>query len=430
MTPARTTRLLPKAYRPLFAHAQFRRLLPVMSLSDLGDGMSTVAVAWLAILIAPPGRSGLLLGAAVAAYSLPGAAGALLLGRRLRGIPAQRLMVANACLRALCLGCVPLAWAAGLLSPALYVVLLAGSSVLSAWGSAGKYGLLAQLLVPELRLAANALIGSSSSAAMIVGPAVAGLLVAGLDPAWIIGLDALSFAVLAVRVGRLRPPPDSAPAAPTASGAPAASGAGGSGLRLLRGQPELLGVIALTWGFNFLYGPVEVALPLHVSRDLHAGAGLLGTYWACFGLGAVLGGLAVGSLRRLPLWPVTLGIVAGWGAVLLPVGLAVPTAVSLGCFGLGGLIYGPFNALSFTLFQQRTPAALLTTVLAARSAALLTSAPVGTALGGPLTAALGPGRVLVGSALTTVLLAAGAATVAVLVRARPARRPRSAAGRA
>ena len=424
MTPARTTRLLPKAYRPLFAHAQFRRLLPVMSLSDLGDGMSTVAVAWLAILIAPPGRSGLLLGAAVAAYSLPGAAGALLLGRRLRGIPAQRLMVANACLRALCLGCVPLAWAAGLLSPALYVVLLAGSSVLSAWGSAGKYGLLAQLLVPELRLAANALIGSSSSAAMIVGPAVAGLLVAGLDPAWIIGLDALSFAVLAVRVGRLRPPPDSAPATP------AAPGAGGSGLRLLRGQPELLGIIAVTWGFNFLYGPVEVALPLHVSRDLHAGAGLLGTYWACFGLGAVLGGLAVGSLRRLPLWPVTLGIVAGWGAVLLPVGLAVPTAVSLGCFGLGGLIYGPFNALSFTLFQQRTPAALLTTVLAARSAALLTSAPVGTALGGPLTAALGPGRVLVGSALTTVLLAAGAAVVAVLVRARPARRPRSAAGQA
>ncbi|QMU67158.1 MFS transporter [Streptacidiphilus sp. P02-A3a] len=408
MTPTRTTRLLPSAYRPLLAHATFRRLLPAMAVSDFGDGMSAVAVAWLAILIAPPGRAGLLLGAAVAAYSLPGVVGALVLGRRLRRVPARRLLVANASLRALCLGCVPLAWAAGLLNPVLYVVLLGGSSLLSSWGSAGKYGLLGQLLVPELRLAANALVSSSSSAAMVLGPAVAGLLVAGIGPAWIIGLNALSFAVLALQVGRLALA--AAPAAPTADHA-------GSGLRLLRGQPELLGIIALTWAFNFLYGPVEVALPLHVSRDLHAGAGLLGLYWACFGVGAVLGSLAVGGLRRLPLWPVTLGIVAGWGVVLLPVGLAVPTAVSLGCFALGGLIYGPFNALSFTLFQQRTPAALLTTVLAVRGAALLTSDPIGTALGGPLTSALGAGPVLVGSALATVLLAVGAAVVATVVRA-------------
>ncbi len=416
MTPSRTpTRLLPKAYRPLFAHTRFRRLLPAMAVSDLGDGMSAVAVAWLAILIAPPGRSGLLLGAAVAANSLPGAAGALLLGRRMRGIPARRLLVANASLRAVCLGCIPLAWAAGLLNPVLYVVLLAASSMLSAWGSAGKYGLLAQLLVPELRLAANALVGSSSSAAMVAGPALAGLLVAGVGPAWIIGLDALSFAVLAVQVGRLRLPPD---AEPDASAASASAASAATGMQLLRGQPQLLGILAVTWVFYFLYGPVEVALPLHVSKDLHAGAGLLGMYWACYGVGAVLGGLTVGALRRLPLWPVTLGIVAGWGVVLVPVGLAVPTAVSLGCFALGGLIYGPFIALSFTLFQQRTPAALLTTVLAARSVALLTSDPVGTALGGPLTTALGAGRVLVGSGLATVALAVGAAAVATAVRAR------------
>ena len=89
MTPTRTTPLLPRAYRPLFAHVQFRQLLPAVSASDLGDGMSVVAVAWLAIMIAPPGRSGLLLGAAVAAYSLPGAAGALVFGRWLRQLRAR-----------------------------------------------------------------------------------------------------------------------------------------------------------------------------------------------------------------------------------------------------------------------------------------------------------------------------------------------------
>ncbi len=390
--------MLPPAYRPLLAHRRFRRLLPAVAASDLGDGMSVVAVAWLAIVIAPAGQSGLWLGAAVAAYSLPGAAGALVFGRWLRRLRARQVLMANSSLRAILLGCVPVAWAAGELHPILYVALLAGSSMLHAWGGAGKYTLLAEMLPPGQRLAANALVSSSSSASVIIGPALAGLLATAISPAWIIGLDAVSFAILAVQVGRL----------PEAAVVPARSSAG---LRLLRGQPELLGILALTWLFFLLYGPVEVALPLHVTSDLGAKASLLGLYWALFGIGAVAGTLSAGALRALPLWPVTLGIVAGWGAMLVPFGLHVPTPVSLACFAIGGVIYGPFTALSFTLFQDRTPAAWLSTVLAARSATLLTATPVGTALGGPLTAAFGPSRVLAGSGIATILLAVTAALI-------------------
>ncbi len=415
MTPARTTRLLPQAYRPLFAHPDIRRLLPALAASDLGDGMSVVAVAWLAIEIAPPGRSGMLLGAALAAYALPGAAGALLFGRWLRRLPAGRLLVADSRIRAVLLGCVPLAWAAGVLHPVLYVALLAGSSVLHAWGNAGKYSLLAGLLPPEQRLAANALVSSSVSASIVIGPALAGFLAAVIGPAWLIGLDALSFAVLAAQVGRLRDAPPGKGGEQggdgAATAAPVEADRSAAGLQLLRKQPELLGVLALTWFFNFLYGPAEVALPLHVTDDLHAGAGLLGLYWALFGAGAVLGGLAAGALRRFPLWPVTLGIVAGWGLALVPFGLGASAPVTLACFTLGGLIYGPFTALSYTLFQERTPAAWLTAVLAARSAALLTAGPVGTALGGPLIALLGPRQVLAASGIATVVLAAVGAAV-------------------
>lgn len=370
--------------------------------------MSVVAVAWLAIQIAPPGRSGLFVGAAIAAYALPGAAGALVFGRWLRRLPAQRLLAADSWLRASLLGCVPLAWTAGVLTPVLYVVLLAGSSVLHAWGSAGKYSLVAQILPPDQRLAANALVSSSTSASVIVGPALAGFLAMAVSPAWIIGLDAVSFAVLALQVGRL-----GGVAKPIAMSGPVGTGRSAAGLHLLRRQPELLGVLALTWFFNFLYGPVEVALPLHVTDDLHAESSLLGLYWTLFGVGAVLGSLAAGALRKLPLWPVTLAIVAGWGLTLVPFGLGGPASVSVACFALGGVIYGPFTALSFTLFQDRTPAAWLTTVLAARSAALLTAAPVGTALGGPLTAALGPRLVLAASGITTVVLAIVATGVRV-----------------
>jgi predicted MFS family arabinose efflux permease len=427
-----TVRLLPAAYRPVLAHRRFRRLLPALAASDLGDGMSVVAVAWLAIVIAPAGRSSLLLGAAVAAYTLPGAAGALVFGRWLRRMPARRLLLAHSGLRAVLLGCVPLAFAAGLLHPVLYVALLAGSSVLHAWGGAGKYALLAEMLPQDRRLAANALVSASSSASFVIGPALAGLLATTMSPAWIIGLDAVSFALLAIQVGRLwrtgpvpggalerTPAPESEGESVGESvGPPVDAARSAAGLRLLRSRPELLGILVLTWLFYLIYGPVEVALPLHVTEDLHAGSGLLGVYWALFGVGAVLGGLTAGALRRLPLWPVTLGIVAGWGAILVPFGFGAPAAVSVTCFALGGAIYGPFTALSYTLFQDRTPAAWLTTVLAARTTALLTATPVGTALGGPLTAALGPRQVLAGSGFATLLVAAAATAVRLWQRGR------------
>jgi predicted MFS family arabinose efflux permease len=180
---------------------------------------------------------------------------------------------------------------------------------------------------------------------------------------------------------------------------------------LLRSHPELLGLLTLTWFFNLLYGPVEVALPLHVTDDLHAPGSLLGLYWALFGAGAVLGALAVGALRRLPLWPVMIAIVIGWGLSLLPFGLDAPTAVTVASFTLGGAIYGPFVALSVTLMQAKSPPQHRAAMLAARSAVLLTASPLGTALGGPLTATLGPRATLGGSGLATVALGAIAACV-------------------
>ncbi|NYV78714.1 MFS transporter, partial [Streptomyces sp. UH6] len=81
MTAPRTGRTrfpkLPPAYRPLFAHRPFRRLLPAFVASDFGDGMAVVTVPWLAVLLAPEENPGLYVGAAVAAYALPGAVGAL-----------------------------------------------------------------------------------------------------------------------------------------------------------------------------------------------------------------------------------------------------------------------------------------------------------------------------------------------------------------
>jgi MFS family permease len=403
--------LVPAAYRPVLAHRVVRRLIVGFGVSSLGDGMSFVAVAWLAIELAPETSTGLWVGAAVAAYTLPGVVGALVLGRRLRRVRPRTLVVADNTLRAVLLGAVPLVWLAGLLTPGWYVVLLAASSALHAWGVAGKYSVLAELVPDGERLAANTLFTTLDFAATIAGPLVAGLLVTVVSPAYVIGLDALSYAFLAVlvarttmpRAGRVDSPLDRAAAR--------------SGFALLRSQPELLGLLALTWFFNLLYGPVEVALPLHVTDDLHASGALLGLYWALFGVGAVLGGLAVGGLRQLPLWPVTIAIVIAWGLCLLPFGLEVATVVTVASFTIGGAVYGPFVPLSITLMQTTSPPEHLTSMLAARSAALLTAAPLGTALGGPLTQAWGAEATLSGSGLATIVLGLVAAALLLVRRA-------------
>lgn len=161
-------------------------------------------------------------------------------------------------------------------------------------------------------------------------------------------------------------------------------------------QPELLGLLLVTWVFNLVFGPVEVAPPLFVSGDLDSGAGLLGSYSAAFGIGAVIGALALGAARRLPLWPAMLGIIAGHGVGMLP--------------------------FAFTLVQDRVPAGSLTTVLAARGAVLLTASPTGAALGGLLLDRTSTPTILVGcGVLTIAIVPAGAVALRLSGTGAPSR---------
>ena len=186
-------------------------------------------------------------------------------------------------------------------------------------------------------------------------------------------------------------------------------------MRIARSRP-LAGLLALTVAFFFLYGPVEVALPLYVTGPLHGSAALLGLFWTVFGIGATAGSIIAGLTRRLPVWPVLMAAVIGWGAALAPLGLLRLPVPALACFAAGGLLYAPYPALSATLFQRESPTELLSQVLAARGALTVLATPLGTALGGPLTAWLGAQHTLLVSAAATI--ASGLAAIALLTTQR------------
>ena len=421
-----------------------RRVLPGAALSALGDGMSFVAIAWLAIRLAPESSRGLWVGAAVAAYSLPGAAGAVLLRRWLRGRGGAGLVLVNAVLRAAALGLVACLAIAHLLDPVGYVGLLGVSSVLSAWGVAGKYTLIADLLPAEQRVAGNTVFGLADQLSLTIGPALAGVVTALAGPAVVIAVDAASWVVLAISYARIAPLATRAASAPAPLVPPAALASAAEisaapsdapepesdapepepgapepepgAWAVIRSSPVLPGLLALSFVFYLLYGPIEVALPVHVATDLHGSAALLGTFWAVFGVGAVIGELSAPFLRRLPVWPTMTAIVLGWGLGLVPLGLDTPLWAALAAFFVAAIIWGPWMSLSMAVLQETSPPAALAQVIAARSSLLILSSPLGTALGGPIVAALGARGTLLASAVATIVL--GLITTAVLLMRR------------
>jgi hypothetical protein len=243
--------------------------------------------------------------------------------------------------------------------------------------------------------------GLADQTSLMIGPALAGLVTALTGPAVVIAVDAASWAVLAFSYARVAPLVASASAQPdTRPGARTASGA----WALIRSTPVLPGLLALSFFFYLLYGPVEVALPVHIDTDLHGSAALLGIFWAVFGVGAIIGELAAPFLRRLPLWPTMTAIVLGWGVALVPLGLNIPLVLALAAFFAGAMIWGPWASLSMAVFQEAAPPDTLAQVLAARGSLLILAAPLGTALGGPIVEALGARDTLLISALATVAL--------------------------
>jgi MFS family permease len=398
----------------------FATLLAGYACSAIGDGMAAVAISWLAIELSRGRDTGLLVGAAVAAYTVPGVVAGLGLGRLLTLWDPRLLVLAEAVLRAVSLGLVAAGAATGVLTPAGYIVLLGVSSLLGLMGVTGAVASVAELLPEEQRIAGNSLVTLTSFAATIIGPALAGLVIATVGTAAAFGADGVSYLVLvvAVLVSRRvqRPPP------------PAGPGQGmHRALRDLARRPAVLGITVTCAVFYGLYGPVEVALPVYVSRVLHAGPGVLGGYWTLFGCGATVGALGASWIQRFGLWRVAVAVIAGWGACLIPLGVTGSVAVGFAALAVGGLVYGPFQPVKQTIIQRRSPSGQLAAMAAASGLLTVPAAPLGTALGGPLVAAIGPSGTLLWSGITTLALAGVVAAVLAARRAaasRPQRRTR------
>ncbi len=360
--------------------------------------MAWVAISWLAIDLSHGRNTGLLVGAAVAAYTLPGVVAGLGLSRVLAHFDPRQLILFDACLRLLCLGAVAATASVGVLNPPVFVLLLGISSLFGLLEVTGYLTTVVEMLPPEQHVAGNSLITVAVFASSIVGPAAAGGIVAAFGPGAAVGADALSYVALALAIvvsRRLQAPP------PVAAKSQSVLRA----LRSLRRHPAILGITLLSVVFFGLYGPVEVALPVYVAHTLRAGPGLLGGFFSLFAVGATVGALASTLVQRFGIWRVALLVMIGWGLCLVAFGFFDSIVVSFVTLAVGGLIYGPFEPLKQTVVQRYSPPSLLPSLAAGSALLTVPASPLGTAAGGPIVAALGPGGTILWSGLATIAAA-------------------------
>ncbi|QKV79384.1 MFS transporter [Amycolatopsis sp. Hca4] len=364
-------------------------------LANVGTGMLLVAMPVQTLSLHGDVPKAIAIGLVEAAPFVLSTVLALAIGLGRVRVPPRTLLVADCVLRSLTFAALGVLAVTGRLTlPVLVAGLLFGATFRLAGSSSRR--LLATSAAGEAgRFSVNGLLGLNTTFALyIAGPVLGGILVATTGAGFALFVDAAGALVLLACV----------PREAGDRNALRDEGAPESGWRILRRRPVAARLLVVEFFFNFLYMPVEVALPLYVSGTLHAGASGLGVLWGALGVGAFLGSALVSRLRNLPQRPLLVAIIGLWA--LCPIALAVTgdLTVALLVFGLGGLVYAPFTPVAYSFLQSGLAPGEQQQVVTLWTTGATVAAPLGLALGGPLIDLTGSTGGLALSGVLTLLL--------------------------
>lgn len=368
---------------------QFRLLWLGQTASSLGDSLIYVALPFAVIQI---GGGAAELGLVFASFTLARAGFIVVGGVWADRLPRRMVMLTCDAIRAAVQGVTAVGLLTGWMEIWMFVVTSAIFGAGQAFFSPASTGLVPETISAARLQQANALLKLSESSTNILGPSLAGLLVAFWEPGWVFALDSLSFVVSAFFLVQLR----LRPRQPSPRQRFLAD--------LLDGAREAWSHVWLRVGFlaaavaNVGIGILFVLGPLIAAEELGGAAA-----WGVIITGGAIGGLFGGilALRFRPKSPVPVALVA-WSFGALPLLALVPPlpaiAIATGnaVFSLG-IVYG--NAIWETLQQREIPQEKLSRVNSFDWMVSLIFMPVGQATAGPLAEIVGVETVLIGAAL-------------------------------
>jgi MFS family permease len=393
-----------------------RRLLALLvaeTVSTTGAQMTWLALPWFVLTTTgSAGKMTLVLASEALGLLLMGLPGGTILTRL---GSRWTMMIADAARAPLTLLIPVLHWSGGLSFPLLLgLVFVLGACT-------GPYFAAQRTLVPELvgedeRLVgkANAFLQSATRVTMLLGPAVAGILIAWLGAPSVLVIDAATYVIslalvgLFVRVARRTIRPEE-------------RGRFLDGFRFVVRDPLLRG-----WCVAFISGDAAwmaffAAVPVLVVADYGADPRIAGWIFASFGVGAVIGNVVAYRLQdRADGMLLVATLIYGQALPLWVLVFHVPAIAVVGAIFVSGFFNGVVNPSIHTFLTLAAPAAIRARVLPALGALMMLSSPLGLAFAGPVLSTAGAHPVLVGFAATQT---AAMTLVSVLcLRARATRR--------
>jgi MFS family permease len=360
---------------------QIRAIVAAEMVSSIGSSMTVLALPWFVLVTTGSAtKLGLVLGiGGIPFVTLPLFAGSLI-----ARIGARQTMVVSDAARFPLLAAIPALHSLDALSFPLLVVLVALTSACTAAHMPAQRLILVEVIGEEESLVArvNAYLDGAQTAAPLVGPALAGVLIAALGPPNVLYVDAATFAVAAIAVALIVPRRKPVTEAEERGLL--------AGLRFIL-RTRLLVVLCITMlTMEFFFMLFVTTLPVFVYSEYDQSARIAGVLYAALGAGALLGMPAVsGLVRRFGALHVAAGALVLASIPKLLLGFLLPAVGVAAVLVLQGF-FGPLTgAPIFTVISTRTTAALRTKVLSAALGVMFLTGPLGQVAVGPLVNAVG-----------------------------------------
>jgi len=280
----------------------------------------------------------------------------------------------------------------------LLVSVLGVSNILSITGARSLFPL---MLPRALWDRANGVDTSMYSATAVVGPAIAGIVVARFGPEAGLLLTASVAAIAAVSLVGVHEP-----IARVDSGG-SLLGDAWAALVYVVAHPSLRGLAITLFIANLGFGVILVGIPLLVLRQLHGTAATVGQVWAVVGLAGLTAGLLIGRVstegRERQLIALSIAIQVPTLVLLaFTRSLAMVFAIAVIAGAAGSVI----NVGIFALRQRRTDPAWFGRAFAVSMSLNFAGAPIGSALSGPLLERSIAVPLLLGAAISAVAVIA------------------------
>ncbi len=332
--------------RPLRESPAYRRLMVGQLLSLTGSFMTRVAVA---VQVYALTGSSLAVGLVGLATALPLLVLGLLGGSIADALDRRRLVLATSAALALLSLALAGQALAGLRQLWLLYLLVALQSALTAVQAPATRTFAPRLLGPDRQAEVQALYSLSFQLAMVVGPLLAGVLIAAAGVEATYAVDALSFLAALWAVRRLPP------MKPTGGGTRAGLRAVAEGLRYVRRQKVLTGVLLIDLDATVIGFPKALFPALAVTR-LGGGARTVGLLYAAIAVGGVAASVLSGPLTRLRRQGRLMVLaVAVWSTCFAGLGLVRAVWPALLLLALAGAADVANGLVRGTLLQVLTP---------------------------------------------------------------------------